>query len=278
MPRAIDSRTFSRPAIALLSRAVSVGPGTDDVDVDVIRREFARECFRETDDRGLASRVNRFAARADAGRVGRDRDDFAGAARLHSRRDGFAAIEHAAKVDRDHFVPKVRSGLDERHQDVPSGVVHQDVDGSQFSLDAIGGPIASSSLVTSSATAIALAPRGTNFRGGLLGGIELDIRERHLGAFVGEPRRDRAPDSLGGAGYDRDFACEAAHDANPQLAIQPPSIMNGAPVANGASSLARNSAVCAISSALPTRPSTELRWMKFGCSLSGPVIRSTIGV
>src|SRR5208283_2120674 len=54
---------------------------------------------------------------------------------------------------------------------------------------------------------------GTNFRRGLLGRIELDIRQRHLGAFVGEPRRDRTPDSLGGASYDCDFACEAGHDA-----------------------------------------------------------------
>src|SRR5208282_6913621 len=71
----------------------------NDVDVDVICREFAREGFGETDDGGLASRIYGFATGADTGRVGGDRDDFACATGLHPRRHGFAAIEHAAKVN-----------------------------------------------------------------------------------------------------------------------------------------------------------------------------------
>ena len=141
-------------------------------------------------------------------------NDFARAAGLHSRRHGFAAIEHAAKIDRDHFVPNVGVGLDERPHHVPSGVVHQDVDWSQFAFDAIGGCDRFVELGDVKRNRDRGRADPADFRGGLLGGIELDIRQRHLCAFVGEPDRDCPPDSIGCTGYDRDFACEAGHDSN----------------------------------------------------------------
>jgi hypothetical protein len=48
----------------------------------------------------------------------------------------------------------------------------------------------------------------------MFGGIDLDISERHLCAFVGESRRDRPSDTLGGAGYDCDFASQAGHGSS----------------------------------------------------------------
>src|ERR1700722_3294717 len=63
-----------------------------------------------------------------------------------------------------------------------------------------------------------------------------------------------------------------------QPIVQPPSTMNGAPVANDDSSLARNRAIFAISSGLPIRPSVEMRLIARSDIVPPPWIRETIGV
>src|SRR5260370_41109802 len=60
-------------------------------------------------------------------------------------------------------------------------------------------------------------------------------------------------------------------------AVHPPSTINGAPVANDESSLARNSAIFAISSGWPTRLRLEIRCIA-GPGASPPRTRRTMGL
>src|SRR5216683_4971420 len=70
---------------------------------------------------------------------------------------------------------------------------------------------------------------------------------------------------------------DAAGHSRLQTAVHPPSTINGAPVANDESSLARNRAIFAISSGWPTRLRLEIRCIA-GPGASPPRTRRTMGV
>src|SRR5205085_2727922 len=115
--------------------------GTDDVDVDAVARDFARERLDEADDAGLRRRVHGFAARADAPRVGTDADDLAGLALDHRIEDGARAADRALQIDRQHAVPGLLLTLHERLDLVPAGVVDEHVDRAD-ALDRFGERVA----------------------------------------------------------------------------------------------------------------------------------------
>src|SRR6202030_3451495 len=103
-------------------------PRAHAVDRDIVSRHLARQRLAERYHTALGARVDSLAARADAARIGADRDDSSAPARRHRIEHGAAAVDRPAQVDRDHLVPGLLAALDEWLGLVPSRIVDQDVD------------------------------------------------------------------------------------------------------------------------------------------------------
>src|SRR5262249_54671573 len=251
---------------------------TNHVDIDLVARQLSSKRLGETDDCRFASSVNCLAGRSHPARIRGNGDDLAAAARLHPRRDGFAAIEYAAIVDRDYLFPGFRRTFEKWLHFVPSSVVYQDIDWPKLCFDSSDRRDGTFQLSHIEPDVHRFSSGAADFPGGALRCFIFDVRDRDARSLGGQAQRDRAADAAGRASDDCNLAFKpqviSRHVSYlAQLTVQPPSMTKGAPVAKDPSSLARNSAVLAISSGLPILPSAEMRLTPRWSSPPAPEIR-----
>jgi hypothetical protein len=116
--------------------AVSVGPGGNRVDQDV-RRELARPGAGHREDRALRSAIDGAVHAAEVGEFGGKVDDSPAALQGHQV-DGLAPDQKsAAQVDSNQPVKVLGGGLEQRLLDQNAGIVDQDVETAEASLDSL---------------------------------------------------------------------------------------------------------------------------------------------
>ena len=175
----------------------------DRVHPDAERRALDRHRFRELVHTTLGRAVHRAAPTHESG-DGAGVDDRATVTLLLELDDRvLAPEEHAAEVHRDQAVEVVDGVLLEAHPEPrrrDADVVEEDVESAEL-LDR-GGDHAGDLLVLGD-VALDLdgdAARRLDLADGLLRPVAAEIGDDHLGAFLGEAQRGRAPDAGAGPG------------------------------------------------------------------------------
>jgi hypothetical protein len=136
------------------------------------------------------------------GTLGGDVDDAAPAARGHRRVNRLGHEEHALQVDADDAVEVGLGVVGKRLADVHTGVVEQDIDGSEFRRGVLGegpgrGDVSDVDRAVQGATAV-----GANFRGSRIGlGVVVQVAERNVRTVLREQQCGRSANAAGSAGY-----------------------------------------------------------------------------
>src|SRR6516164_4555443 len=163
---------------------------------DALGGHLAGQGLGERDDAALCTGVHRLQGRAHPASVRPDVDDTPEAPLHHPRHDGLDDPQRALEVDVEDLVPELLGGLHERHEVVPAGVVHHDLDRAERGLDGAhrrldrGGP-GHVDLDRDRG-----ASGGGDLLGGLLGGGEVQVRHREPEPVCGQRRGDALADAL----------------------------------------------------------------------------------
>ena len=173
--------------------------GGDRIDPDAHRTQLGRLLLGEVDQSGLAGAIGHpqqaGAKAGDRGNV----DDAAAPAAQHHRRSGLGAQERPGEVDRDHPLPFLRGGLQQRLEHRDTGVVHQRIEPAEMGVQPLhrGGHLVFKGDVA-----------GQREHARMLGQLDggqgqcgrIDVQHRHAPAFGQEAAGHRETDAARGTG------------------------------------------------------------------------------
>src|SRR6266508_4044596 len=194
----------ARPLRELAQGRCVGGARADRVRRDALGGHLAGQGLGEGDDAALRAGVHGLQRRAHPAGVRADVDHPAEAALGHPRRDRLDHPQRTLEVDVEDLVPELLGGLHERHEVVPAGVVHRDVDWAELGLDRPHGRLDGVGPGDVDLDRDRDAAGGGDLLGGLLGGGDVQVRDRDLEAGLSEGGRDALADSLGSSGDDGD--------------------------------------------------------------------------
>src|ERR1700730_13566513 len=185
------------------------GPRADDIDVDPVARELARQRLRKTDDPGFRARIHRLPRRSDSTRVRGDADNLPRTPLDHRVENGPGAGDWSLQIYRDDRVPGRFLALHERLDLVPTSIVDKHVNCAEafddrrdtrrdgcgvgdVDTDAHRGPADSLRCVSST--------------------IAVYVRDRNLRTLLCQAAGDCQPDTACRTGDHCDLACKSSHE------------------------------------------------------------------
>ena len=172
---------------------------------------LARERLGKRHQPALAGRIDRFARRADACGVGRNVDNPALAPLDHVGQHRLMHVEGADQIDRNELAPEIRIGVDERAEHIPAGIVDEHVDQTERLAHRRDRLIDVCTIRDVAGKRLRGTAVRSNRSGDILGGIEVDVANRHLGSRGCEPPGGRTAYAASTAGDGHHLAFQSPH-------------------------------------------------------------------
>ena len=185
--------------------------GADHVDGDALAGVFAGQRLGQGHQATLAGGIHGFARRAAACGIGRDVHDAAGLALGHAGQHRVQHVQGAGQVDGDQLLPLGGHGLGEGLENIPAGVVHQHVDGTQRGFGRGHGRVHGGAVGDVALEGLGHAAGGLDLGGHFLCGLQVHVEDGDLGAFFGKAAAGCTANATTTTGHDNGFSTQIAH-------------------------------------------------------------------